>query len=943
MHQKRGKRKRDQKKRLKRQKKRKIRIYQNSKGKYIQDKYGRKLYIDSQLSDREIITLLLKSIFKRRKNRKGNNKKEKKQDNVSMPAVVSSGTAHNNLRDHFNDLDFAIKLKREFDFEHNKLKKERLTREEEETEKHKKRLLKEDVEKQKSKPLIEDEENQEILFKNDEEKQKNETVVTEPDTTEEMKEDEGLTEDEFISNLNHDIPKQLETLFPTLNSFINLEDVSTKHSDLEIKIMTSYCDTFKKLPSQDMLDNINSKIERAFLNRRNNLLGSLQRNLKKRIETLSHNLYDLKKPVGQREADKFRNEEKAKFASMFETAKSTAIDSLEEIPKIIQKAFLLEDRLETYVPNKLPLTEIKRLSPKRPQTHELSITSKAESNVAPSSSITSPSSSATKEMIEGISPKKQVLKSQALQNSEIAQRHVININIGPPSHVGWDLPPEVEHGPPPPTHEHHTSEQLKRAQFEKFKKLRNNGNDLLIKNIVAKDKKWKESVFNERGKSYLYKFVEFRQNLLNETESEALQKIVDIKGDTDFYTFEYTLGNTPKSELPEVVDLKHPYKGYTISTGPLYQHFIGPVDVKEWEKIRQNHPKVIMGQKISADIADEKRSHKVSLEKIKKSKSDLKLIDEKITIAIKNKDKDEKDKLSALLNNIITGHKKDFIKLIDDIVQLPPSERKIKTDELKEFIVDYAKEDEQEDTLKQTLNLIKTKSARKYSIQPHKVDGEKDDEPQSADSEKEEQLVDSQKNDDTNPDSQKYEEQLVDPHKNDDTNTDADKQASGNKEGGLTDTEICEMMKNYKQFIGCYYIDEISKIKPPKNAFGIIVFKPWSHGSKDGHWTAIYIDPTHDKSIEYYDSFGNDAPPEIPRQLKKLIDRINPASYLKYKVNRIKNQRANSDTCGYMCMSFLKDRFNGKKFKDITGYSTVMKSEQNMKRLRKKIAKFGYI
>ena len=61
--------------------------------------------------------------------------------------------------------------------------------------------------------------------------------------------------------------------------------------------------------------------------------------------------------------------------------------------------------------------------------------------------------------------------------------------------------------------------------------------------------------------------------------------------------------------------------------------------------------------------------------------------------------------------------------------------------------------------------------------------------------------------------------------------------------------------------------------------------------------------------------------------IKGLIDKIKPKDYLKFKINRIKEQCASTDNCGYFAMRFLMDRFNNIKWKDASGYSDVMKSE----------------
>ncbi len=42
-------------------------------------------------------------------------------------------------------------------------------------------------------------------------------------------------------------------------------------------------------------------------------------------------------------------------------------------------------------------------------------------------------------------------------------------------------------------------------------------------------------------------------------------------------------------------------------------------------------------------------------------------------------------------------------------------------------------------------------------------------------------------------------------------------------------------------------------------------------------------------------------------------------------------------------MKFLIDRFNGKPFKDCTGFSDIVNSEKKAKKFRKKLEKFGFI
>ena len=60
-------------------------------------------------------------------------------------------------------------------------------------------------------------------------------------------------------------------------------------------------------------------------------------------------------------------------------------------------------------------------------------------------------------------------------------------------------------------------------------------------------------------------------------------------------------------------------------------------------------------------------------------------------------------------------------------------------------------------------------------------------------------------------------------------------------------------------------------------------------------------------------------------------------------MNKIVEQRANSDTCGYHAMKFLMDRFNNVLWVDCTGYSDIMKSEKDANKMKKELKEFGYI
>lgn len=161
--------------------------------------------------------------------------------------------------------------------------------------------------------------------------------------------------------------------------------------------------------------------------------------------------------------------------------------------------------------------------------------------------------------------------------------------------------------------------------------------------------------------------------------------------------------------------------------------------------------------------------------------------------------------------------------------------------------------------------------------------------------------------------------------------------------GGLFDYQIEEMMQPFNKdgFAGVIASDEIHKL-PTKKRMGFVMNLDKSN-QPGSHWVAVYIDADRDKSIEYYDSYGKEPPKSFLKQIKSLVNKINPDSYLKFKVNKIVDQRANSDTCGWFAQKFLIDRFNGVPFKDTTGFSNVTKGEKNIKKMKEKYEEFGLI
>jgi hypothetical protein len=78
--------------------------------------------------------------------------------------------------------------------------------------------------------------------------------------------------------------------------------------------------------------------------------------------------------------------------------------------------------------------------------------------------------------------------------------------------------------------------------------------------------------------------------------------------------------------------------------------------------------------------------------------------------------------------------------------------------------------------------------------------------------------------------------------------------------------------------------------------------------------------------VNYYDSLvENDGipPKESMKGLKKIVDKIHPEYYLKFKYSTIRDQNPSSKNCGYFALKFIMDRYRNVPFKTASGYDKV--------------------
>ena len=84
------------------------------------------------------------------------------------------------------------------------------------------------------------------------------------------------------------------------------------------------------------------------------------------------------------------------------------------------------------------------------------------------------------------------------------------------------------------------------------------------------------------------------------------------------------------------------------------------------------------------------------------------------------------------------------------------------------------------------------------------------------------------------------------------------------------------------------------------------------------------------------------------KNIKKVVTAINPETYLKFKVNKVKQQRVTLDLCRYYAMYFIIQRYKNMPFDYITGFDKMIhllvnKSEKKIKEFKNKVTKFEWI
>ena len=147
------------------------------------------------------------------------------------------------------------------------------------------------------------------------------------------------------------------------------------------------------------------------------------------------------------------------------------------------------------------------------------------------------------------------------------------------------------------------------------------------------------------------------------------------------------------------------------------------------------------------------------------------------------------------------------------------------------------------------------------------------------------------------------------------------------------------MMGRYPEYKGTIAHNEIEtkilpQVKPKTRGCFIINTDPKSKGGE--HWQAVYYDarPGGDSEIDFFDSFGDKADNTILKGVKKISDKLQANTYLKFKENTIKKQHNDSSNCGPFSIKFLIDRLNGKEYQHASGWDDHIRGEKNIEKFK---------
>lgn len=156
----------------------------------------------------------------------------------------------------------------------------------------------------------------------------------------------------------------------------------------------------------------------------------------------------------------------------------------------------------------------------------------------------------------------------------------------------------------------------------------------------------------------------------------------------------------------------------------------------------------------------------------------------------------------------------------------------------------------------------------------------------------------------------------------------------------LYTSQIDMMMNSYRPegYLGVFAVDEIPEIYPSikdLDQWGFI-YNTDPSTEEGKHWIAVFFS-NNSKDLSIYDSLADPIQKRVIKDLKDAIEKLDLPYLVKLKYNAVRDQRANSVSCGLFAMKYLMSRFNGMSHKEASEYNSISQGENEVR------ASFGYI
>jgi hypothetical protein len=154
---------------------------------------------------------------------------------------------------------------------------------------------------------------------------------------------------------------------------------------------------------------------------------------------------------------------------------------------------------------------------------------------------------------------------------------------------------------------------------------------------------------------------------------------------------------------------------------------------------------------------------------------------------------------------------------------------------------------------------------------------------------------------------------------------------------GLYDDQIENILQSKtKRFVPVIMSDEIPSlvkyVNPKTKEFGFVI-NSTSSRTQGQHWRAVFLDFINCE-IDYYDSLVSQPTKQFLKDIKLLVDKVNPPCYMKIKVNLVKTQGDDTQNCGFFAAKFLIDRFKNKPFKEASMVDKSDIGEYNIEKFK---------